>query len=279
MKDIWFRGNSENDRQSTHVRAVFCGMWQIGAIPAPGHQSEGPSPLFHAIGNLTQHELSLHSKLSRPSPNQAAMDTVLENESNPGRTTDIERSNVQTHLCFSSNVIQLYPGDQCILFRATEINDLLSAQNVDYIEPETTQHCLLIGSPVNQTKSKPAERLVWLNIEKSTDGRATVRYIGTCNVSHMSCWVTGSRGTPHKGYEFGKPKNIGFLSDGSRYLVYRFALYMDGFNQGTSADSKKVGGFYLMPLGFSLEARRNRGAPHVLTLASCTMSYNRECHC
>ena len=274
---MWFE-QTQNELESgtcTHVRAVFCAMWEIGAVPPAGSRSDGPGELQCKIANMTEHELALHSKLSRPSPNQAAMDTVLETQTRSSLSGIQEQSNVQTHLSYSSNVIQLHPGDHCILFRSTETDEILRASGPRYEEPGTTQHCLFVGSPVNQAKENPAERLVWLNIEKSNSSRATVRYTGTCNVSNMCRWVSGRRGTPHRGYELGRVKHMGFLSDGSRYLVYRFALYMDGFNQSSSTDNRKVGGFYLMPLGFSLETRKNRAAPHVLTLASCTTSYNR----
>ena len=275
VHDMWFQQNDQEHEDQPYVRAVFCGLWEIGATPAPGTRSDGPAELVSRISNITEHELALHNKLSRPSPNQSAMDTVLESQTRNEPSDTQERSNVQTHLSYSSNVIQLHPGDHCILFRSTKTDESLRASGVRYAEPETTQHCLLVGSPVNQAKGHPAERLVWLNIENSDGSRATIRYIGTSNVSNMCRWVTGRWGTPHKCYKLGNVRNIGFLSDGSRYLVYRFALYMDGFNQSSSTDNRKVGGFYLMPLGFSLEARKNRGAPHVLTLASSTTSYNR----
>ena len=68
---------------------------------------------------------------------------------------------------------------------------------------------------------------------------------------------------------------MGFLPDGARYLVYRFAFYMDGFKQTKSQrDTRSVGGCYLLPLGLSLEARRGPGAPRTLTIASSSVSHN-----
>ena len=103
--------------------------------------------------------------------------------------------------------------------------------------------------------------------------RTSVRYVGTANVTGISRCVKGRRGTPQSGYEYGIPKNVGFLEDGSPYLVYRFALYMDKFNQHAAKnDTRSVCGCYILPLGYSLESKRKKGAPHVVTVSSCTTS-------
>ena len=278
ISQSWIRAESEEksvpgDATDKHIRAVLCGVWQVEAAPGVGVRRAAPPLPPKGYSTWTVHERSLMKKFSVSSPNQDALDTALENMNEEVDVSKTRR--VQTLMSCSENVIQLYPGDHCILFRAEPVHSELQRGKQSYQEPNITQHCFLIGSLVSQAKGHPAERLVWLNVEEGTEnnGRASVRYVGTCNVTNMPLWVRGAHGTPHTGYEFGRPKNIGFLEDGSRYLVYRFALYMDGFKQlPSNQDTRSVCGFYLLPLGLSLETKRNKAAPRVVSLSSCTTS-------
>ena len=102
VNDVWFQQNEGEHADQPYVRAVLCGLWEIGATPAPGTRSEGPADLVSRISNITEHELALHHKLSRPSPNQSAMDTVLESQTRHDPSDTQERSNVQTHLSLRS---------------------------------------------------------------------------------------------------------------------------------------------------------------------------------
>ena len=267
------------------VRAVLCGSWVIGAVPTLGKKGTGRAPPPEGSEHWTSHEQALQCKLALPSPNQPAMDTVLQEHRNngdarAGKATDIVRDRpdpaTQTHLSYSTNVVQLHPGDHCVLLRAVEYDDAKKAQGHDYLEDVRTQHCLLIGSILRHGLGKSAERLVWIDIDESGDGRANIRYAGSTNVTSMPTWVKSRRGSqPLTGYDEESNRHMGFLPDGSRYVVYRFALYMDGFSQLKSArDTRSVGGYYLMPLGLSVESRRGTGAPHVITLASSSVSHN-----
>ena len=269
LEDHWFRADPKGS--STHVRAVVCWSWLIGAIPELGAQSEGPRSLPRGGRWWSLHERALMSKCAKPSPNQPALDTVLAN-SQEARS---ESAAVQTRLAHSTNIIQLHPGDQCVLFRAEETHRAMRAHGSGYEEPRRTQHCMLIGSLVGQALGLPAERLVWVTIEERGDRRATVWYVGTTNVTELPTWVSGDEGTPDAMYESSQLRDMGFLEDGSRYIVYRFALYMDGFKQHYSnTDTRSVGGCYLLPLGLSLEARRGTGEPRALTLSSSGMDHN-----
>ena len=89
----------------------------------------------------------------------------------------------QAHLSFSTNVIQLYPGDQCALLRLEDVHNAMCAQGEVFKEQPATQYCVLIGSLVLQGLGLPAERLVWVNIEDRGDDRASFRFVGSANVT------------------------------------------------------------------------------------------------
>ena len=276
VQDDWFTSADSADVQ---VEVVFCGSWMIGHVPHLGQPGPGPAPLPDGSHEWTPHERALQAKMSRPSGNQAAMDTVLEADNsdtvldadNSGRAPNTAgehptSSTTQTHLTFSPNVIQLYPGDHCVLLR-TEQQDRVVNCGRKCDEDARTQHCVLVGSLVRQGLGFTPERLIWVDVEDRGERRASVRYVGSSNVIDLPKWVSGPNGTPHDAYDYGKVRNSGFLPDGSRYIIYRFALYMDGFKQKKSLrDQRSVGGCYILPLGLSVESRRGNAAPRVLTL-------------
>ena len=91
----------------------------------------------------------------------------------------------------------------------------------------------------------------------------------------MHVWKDGADAKPHDCYKFGTARNTGYFNEGSRYVVYRFALYMDGFNEKKSKrDTREVAGCYMLPLGLTFENRRGSGSPRVLTLGSSSVSHN-----
>ena len=275
----WFDGlRNPEQGDAVDVTAVFVGMWMIGPVTGPGERARPPKPpaLFD---EWTTHEQALQRKYNRPSPTQPSMDTVLEAELNAKKddTADDVGSNhkAQTHLAYSTNVVELHPGDVCVLFRAEEVHKEVVRHGANFKEENKSQHCLLIGSMIRQGIGRSAERLLWLDIENRHAGRATVRYVGTCNVTDVPTWLGGPRGTPQEGYGFEKQRHIGYLSDGSRFVVYRFGLYVDGFQQTKSVrDTRSVGGCYILPLGLSLHNRRGTSAPRVITV--CPSDASRD---
>ena len=260
VDDDWFRADPSSDAPP-QVRAMYCGSWITGEIPALGERrSQQPKP--QGTDSWTAHEKALQAKFSTPSPT-TAMENVLEREHDN-----------QTRLGFSKNLIQLHPGDHCALLRMDSGPQSAGSEGPGRIA--RTQHCILIGSLVRQGLSHSAERLVWVDIDRHDSGRATVRYAGSSTVTDIPTWVRGRHGTPHTEYasDF-KPRNMGFMQNGTRYLVYRVALYMDGFKQTKAQrDTRSVGGCYMLPLGLSLESRRRKAAPRVLALASSTVPHN-----
>ena len=62
-------------------------------------------------------------------------------------------------------------------------------------------------------------------------------------------------------------RNKGLLPCGTRYYIYRVALYADAFNQYKSiANKNKVVGVYLLPLGLPSQQRRSADAARVITV-------------
>ena len=172
-------------------------------------------------------------------------------------------------------MIKLYPGDQCVLLRAQLLHDAWTDHKPSFDEPSNTQDCLLIGSPIRQALGLSAERLVWVDVDDRERGGATVAYVGTTNATDMLLWKDGADAKPHDCYNFGPARNTGYLNDGSRYVVYRFVLYMDGFKEKNSKrDTREVAGSYMLPLGLKFENRRGSVSPRILKLGYSSVSHN-----
>lgn len=279
VHDHWFETAQENEGQCwVNVKSVVCGVWIVGKVPKLGERRPAAKAPPPEAEQWSDHERALQLKMSRPSPSDDAMETVLESEGVGKRKRHLppnEPVHNQTRLSYSTNVVKLNPGDICVLLRSISTEQEMQRDGFVWVEQKTTQHCVLVGSLVRQGIGLSAERLVWVDVSDKDEGRATIHYVGASNVVDMPTWLEGYRSVPFLGYEGGPPRHIGHMPDGSRYVVYRFALYMDGFKQTKGlADTRSVGGCYLMPLGLSLDSRRGTGAPHVVTLASCSVSHN-----
>ena len=283
VRNLWIEDvpNEELGYTSDAAKVVYCGTWIVGSLPRLGETRQLQEETWNGLKQCTLsiHERALYNKLTKASPNSDALDTVLEveregdDDCNP-QTAKTGRK--QTRLTYSTNVIQVYPGDQCVLFRAADVDNDMRAQDSVFGEMESTQHCVLIGSPVRRGLGLSAERLVWVDVDSGEVGTPLVSYVGSSNVIDMPTWLSGRDGTPHEAYENRIPSNTGYMPDGTRYVIYRFALYMDGFKQTKSKrDTRSVGGCYIMPLGLSIDARRSSAAPHVVSLASSSLPHNK----
>ncbi len=60
--------------------------------------------------------------------------------------------------------------------------------------------------------------------------------------------------------------NTGYLENGTKYFVYRFLLYTDGFSAHRSRTGS-MDGMYIVPLGIPIEQRTDAGCLHKITLA------------
>ena len=279
VDEDWFDGaEAVQGGQWTNVRAVVCGVWVVGRIPHLGERRPPPTPPPSQATQWSEHERALQLMMAAPSPSDDAMETVLESESTGKRKRVLGTADpvhTQTRLSYSTNVVKLNPGDTCVLFRSLQTEKDMRRDGFVWVEKERTQHCVLVGSLVRQGVGLSAERLIWLDVTDKDGDRPVVSYVGVSNVTDMPSWLEGYRGDPLTGCTSDPPKNSGHMADGQRYVVYRFALYMDGFKQTKSlGDTRSVGGCYLIPLGLSLNARRGTAAPHVITLASASLPHN-----
>ena len=133
------------------------------------------------------------------------METVLEGELPGNQSAETQPSpadarRTQTRLAYSTNIIKLYPGDQCVLLRSESDDNDMQTRKEDCTEPTTTQHCMFVGSLVRQGLGLSAERLIWVDVENEGQDRGTMRYVGASNVTNLPTWVRGRHGTPHNTY-------------------------------------------------------------------------------
>ena len=159
--------------------------------------------------------------------------------------------------------LRIYPGDVCAIVRPEGV--------------ASTKHaCLFVASPVHHAKRGSAERLVWVRSEQNERDEDRLPYLFVENeavVRAIPTWLGGRRSIPT--FRKRPSPNHGRLEDGTRYVVYRLALYTDGFKQHKSlADTRSVDGCYLLPLGRGLETRRSVSACRVLSLTPHGHSVN-----
>ena len=175
------------------------------------------------------------------------------------RSTSVAGSASQTTLPSRPTLIdlELCPGDVLTFIRPTE--------------SEITEGicCLLHASPIAASRGRAAERIVWVCLEQ-TDDRVTAMYtVCSTNVVSMPTFIDSDRKLDeiHNSRLQRGDTNIGTMPNGDRFLVYRVALYGDGFSQNKSSTySKSVAGVYMLPLGIPPSARTSAQAVRVLCL-------------
>ena len=245
------------------VIGVVVGTWMIGS------STTSPARPHHCTDSWTDNERATQRLLSTPTAKTALGSSFRSGDRSIKQNIG---ASSQSSLSFSRSVIELHPGDICVLLRS----DHQPEDGQTTLLPTTSQHCVLIGSLIRQATGESAERLVWVDSDNTLKSRTTLHFVATSNVSDMPVWLSGRDRSAPAGYELGKACDRGFLPDGTRYVVYRFALYMDGFKQTKAQrDTRSVGGCYMIPLGLSAESRRSPGAPRVLTIASSSLSHNK----
>ena len=154
------------------------------------------------------------------------------------------------------NILQLCVGDVCMFLRSTRTQVTQTSPSV---------HCLFVGSPVSHMYGASVELLVWVTIARSAEGVKYVKTLGQRAIRGLPKWVSGQRVVPlPRGKRL---RNKGILPCGTKYYVYRIALYADGFKQFKSlANTKNVVGVYMLPLGLPSRKRRSTDAARILTI-------------
>ncbi len=159
-----------------------------------------------------------------------------------------------------SNIF-LFPGDICTIIRPS--SDMTSS----FL-------CVMISSFLWREDGKIAERCIWISktaaafdndIATSSSAIPVSFWCGMAKMPEITNGFTPSSALCSNRYS----SNQGILEDGSRYVIYRFILYTDGFNQKKSlSDKRSVCGCYLMPAGQPHTCRASSISARVVTLGA-----------
>ena len=249
----WSRGTRNAQDGSAH-ETLFDGVLGYLWLVSPTECAPPPDIIQQHWCELTQLERALVNILRlRPSlPLKGAM-----GRSKGGRSA---QSNTQRQETIREAVndfeLRLYPGDVCGIIRpdGNAVHD---------------HACLFVASPVHHAKGGCAERLVWVRPhepESNSSDRLPYVYVAFSTVIRsIPLWMKGCRSRPT--FPNNPSPNKGVLPDGTRYVVYRIALYTDGFKPSkNNADTKSVDGCYILPLGRGFESRKSTSSCRILSL-------------
>lgn len=154
--------------------------------------------------------------------------------------------------------LALYPGDVITILRPNE--------------SEITEGicCVFHASPISSCHGGAAERIVWLSLEDSNGTASSLNTAASSNVISMPLFSNSDdklRDIRTYSGNGGRNTNSGVLPGGERYVLYRVALYCDGFSKNrASTYSKSVAGVYMLPLGLPISERNSAHSVRVLCL-------------
>ena len=236
---------TEQEKTWSTDAIVVC-AWTVGSQPG----SEQRQSL-----HMTPLERALYERMQTPS-------VELFEERRPHRI--LERSTALQSLM--SHSVRCFAGDICVLLRPAH------TQSSDHT-------CVFVGSAVQNALRKPSERLLWIKSEHVLRPNLCMQHTAAVHVVDIPTCSKQETHSPRGAYGFGSVTNKGFLENGERYVVYRFALYADGFNQFKAQhDSRSVTGCYILPLGLSVDNRNGSSATRPITLASSSTSEYKVIH-
>lgn len=204
-------------------------------------------------------ERLVHAAMSIPTRNLDASLSV------PGRQQSAQGRLRQTTLTDDCELLKmpLYPGDTVTALRPTEC------------EVTESTACFLICSAVSGMLGRPAEKIVWVTADICNSVLSKVDCFASTNVTGMPYFADTDVKMCRASRTLCGRRNIGRLSNGERFVVYRVALYADGFQQNKSTrQSKSVGGVYLLPLGLPVHQRMSFHSVRVLCLTAHGSSIN-----
>ena len=158
--------------------------------------------------------------------------------------------------------------------RTTHHIDLFAGDTVTSLRPCDAQWssrhvCLFVASPTSYAMRRVPERLIWVTVSRVQDREREIVTRRIANVTRVPYFTK----SPAKWSALDdgdlRRRNVGTLDNGERFLVYRVALYADGFQQRKSTrQSKSVTGCYLLPLGLPDDERASPQAVRVITLGA-----------
>lgn len=120
------------------------------------------------------------------------------------------------------------------------------------------------ASFVDQSHRELAEQLHWFSVTEDDSGTPKkLNLEASATVTDIPTLID----TKHDPNTISMQPIQDVLPTGERYVIYRIAVYVDGFNQLKSSDRKSVAGCYMLPLGPPPEKRRIFAFARILTLA------------
>ena len=212
-------------------------------------------------------------------------------------TTDEVIDKGDRHNCpLSYDKLFTFPGDLCVILRQEE--SIESAYIVLFIASHIWREQGRIGERIiwlNRTQLRQQFASKAMNLQDSdsyesdrlnrtvitnliTSDQCTISQLFSAEVSAVDVSqqvsVTGLPSFP-KNFEpssiqkFSRSAtNKGYLQDGTPYLVYRFFLYADGFQQKKSiSDKRSITGCYILPAGLPHQAKSTCTCVRTLTVS------------
>ena len=260
ISELWVSAGAQPQTESTSyemIQGVVGHMWTVEATYCAPHESSLRKELTH----LNQHEMSILTVLHyrKPLPIRSQDNFGHHAPPKPGK----KRKQATLEEIRIPDELRLYPGDTCAFIRPAG--------------HEGTNHtCVFVASLAGRSIGGRSERISWVGIDK-VQNEEYVRVYADTTVRGVPTWVKGRRSIPT--FPDRPVRNKGKLENGKPYLVYRFALYGDGFQQHKSlSDNREVGGCYMIPLGLPPEARRSSCATRIISLSPAGHSINEVFH-
>ena len=256
----------QQGRTSTYNATIGLVGPTVGVGFESGWGTQSDEKLDLAFPNdFLELEALLLSVVQQPTRN---LDGTLSRRVNDRSDASVPDSGfLQTTILGSSGTIMdipLYPGDT-----VTSIRPSQHAVSEGVV-------CVLLASAVSGMLSKPAERLLWVGMDAENGKLKNLVTLTTVNITGLATFAETEAKMDAVCREELKASNMGTLDNGERFVVYRAALYADGFQQNKSSrQSKSVGGVYLLPVGLPMKERTSYHACRVLCLTPHGCSINK----
>ena len=272
LPDSWTTTVSTGNPETVQVQGTVGPIWMVTprvvtpVMPdEPKYLEERECVLWRSLAtsNVTVPTHHRNSTEEDGEESEDDQDDLWEYENNmcSSRETRSRRQRKMTFYVPSAHNVDILPGDICVIIRP------------DREMPEPDMFCLYQASMLGVHQNSFAERLVWIrkpsydvtDVYRTEDGaKCKPRIESQTTVSSMPI---ASSGAEYGQHSRGRRDVCGTLQDGSRYFVYRFCLYADGFKQKKSlADTRSVTGCYIMPTGIYLNSRSSSSCTRVVTL-------------
>ena len=220
-----------------------------------------------AVGECSQYYMtastgaiwSITREMGDPAMYGAMTDTELELYNTVRLAYETDILNTDDALQSPFPLHSFRPADTCVFLRP-----LSSADVSDFV-------CVFIGSLHALACGQHAERILWLRrpsgiCEPDVDGNewtlaAQSRVMATPKACDDST-------APHVPRTEPVPTPLsGSLANGERYVIYRCALYYDGFKKHISlTDSRAVAGIYMLPLNLSVKNKSLVSSVRIVSL-------------